>query len=537
MPRFVRYNDGNAACGYEPPVKRSRDSCQDSLVRDALAVVCNPWENVQNPKFPDGKATFSVGKRHAVAEEVRVFNPVSGDRQHVPSGLTNPDLHRDIVTDINLMTHKEGTINRSGRETVLIALFAGINNHCVAVKHFDDIKREYNADPPVATATNEEHLQLKRGYQGMGNLVLSNHYARSGIAFESRFPHLQVGAELPDNALSPFEQRTVFLHPTETSAVYSHWRPVSVGLRIKSLNNETDDGGWFEAIRTSTNVLTDRPHGPHGEFGRPFGVAIQTHNPPRYPMGPIGAAAEWPNTGTNSMVEPLNGVQNQSTKVANGNLIPFPEFTAAHSYEEASDWGGNKSYCQGKLTDLACMEFQLNCIRRDNDFKRIRSAQFYDAEWTFFAEGGTEPKWVRFMNLVTPYRAEFSVKINAAAMWGLGEWFDNATDQNVTYDTNRGRMIQRAHHHQHPDTQSDPTDLFSDAFDVILIRIHGNNSKTKLFLESICNREYLLKATATGAAAFLEWQSPAFMDTKSLYEIIDYRNDRYLRPCQRLRKL
>lgn len=466
MPRYLKYgHEKSTSCySYNPPAKRQKNECVEQLIRNQLAVVCNPWEEVDDPRFPDGKAQFSIGKRHANSEELKI-----------------PELPKNI-------SERSKTGDFPG--SVVIALFAGVNNHCVAVQ----------------LGGNNGNKSKFTEIDTLSEVVLSNHIAKTGISYVTDYPGLPAGTAMSDlprpgtttntgDYKVPFVGNTARLLPE--SQAYTHWRPVSVGLRLKCLNNETEDGGWWEAIRTNRNLVTDRSATSFME-GRPWGVAMQTHNKPTTTI-----------TQTPFVVE-------QSQKVANGNLLPFPEWTRQQIAEASSDWGGNQSYCQGKLTDLACMEFQLNCIRRDNDFKQVRAINFYDANYSWFQEGN-DKNWVEMMNVITPNRT-WSTQVNNS----LGE----TINANLGYDSYNVNT-------KHQDLASTVHDLYSEAFDIIFIRIHGNPGKTKLFLESVCNREYMLPSSGT----YAEWQTPAFMDTDKLYDIIDYRNARYLRPVQRLRKL
>lgn len=492
MPRFVQYDTASGACGYEPPVKKRRDECKENVLRDMLAVVCNPWEQVDSPKFPDGKANFSVGKRHLNAEEVKF-----PDEETFP-GETDDDANM---------------------ETVVVALFAGINNHCVVFKSFNDVD-----EVSVQTGPTSDRSVAGQILTDMGNLILSNHIAKTGVPFSTRFPGLTPGEDIKnDNTfkdtydirgkLNPFHMRLALLEPENRS--YSHWRPVSVGMRIKSLANETDDGGWWEAIRSSRNLITDRSSDVFIHTGATFGVAMQTHNKAEeiddnfIPIREDAVAAG---------IRPF-AVTKQAKKVANGNILPQPEFTRRNAYESTSDWGSDPSYCQGKISDLECMEFQLNCIRKDNDFLPVDTVQIFDGVPTWFAEGVT-PNWVKYMNIVSP-RRQYGKLYHDTGKSMIGPHLTQIQDiyglPKVKHQDNQDRSVEN---------------LFSDAFDVILVRIHGTNAKTKLFIESICNREYALPSSGP----YSEWSTPSFMDTKRLYEVIDYRNDRYLRPVQRLRK-
>lgn len=489
MPRYIRRKKGDVkssnGCGdFEPPVKKAKNQCEEKVLDTFLAVVCNPWQEHENPKFPDGRAQYSVGRRHVNAEEVKYTS--------VPDGRT------DQLSD---------------KETSLIVLFAGINNHCVMVQEMDCA-----TDLKGSMTTQDAYMGQLDSYVGA---LLSNHYSKTGVAFNSDIKMLDADQSyIPEVAL---HRRLATLTPT--SASFKAWRPVSVGLRIKCLNNETEDGGWFEAIRTSRNLLTDLS-GSGKLNGNPFGVAFQHDF--------YTKKVTWDLTDDNiASVLPGVTATDKSKKITAGNLLPSIGFISRNTHEDLSDWGAHQSYCQGKITDLDCVEFQLNCVKKANEFIPIRPIQMYNAwpEWSLL-EGTAlslarststlflNKQWLfanpNFNNLFRSYDP---------ASHGLVPRFSGEDMHNMS---NEQTLPQQWNIE---DTRDTLQPLYSDAFDIIMIRIHGKRGKTKLFLETVCNREYLVQDNGP----YAEYQTPSYSDADALYDVLDYRNQKFLRPMQRLR--
>ncbi len=250
---------------YTPPVSAKRDPCTERYAKTNLNVVCNPWFPTEQPKYPDGKAQWSIGRKFRFGEEVRPFD----------------------------------------YGNCLIMLFPGMNNFAFAVSR--------NADRP------------DKGTEQM--FVISNHTAEAGIAMITSVENNQ------DNT-----QRKYTLTPIERS--YESWRPVSVGMRLKSLNTDDNDEGWWEAIRTSRDKIF-----------KDTGYVVRD-------VLPGGATPT-----------------NPSKKVYPGNILPSLKNLKRDLTEADADWMNVPSYCTGRLTHLQFYDFQLNMIREDNDFIPIRPVE------------------------------------------------------------------------------------------------------------------------------------------------------------------
>jgi len=464
MPRFTSRKtvtvDKKKDCGaYEPPVKKQKpSSCETDLVKKDLGIVCNPFDDHANPKYPDGLAQWSVGKHHVNAEEIKF-----------PKNKTDGEPEHNTFSD-----------------TVVVVLFAGVNNHCV-------VMQDYTASDSNPTGQYEATET---------SLILNNHVAKGGIEYKTEVNKTKIIGGAMDE--SDLDTRYVTVTPTDENFVA--WRPVSCAMRITGLNNGTEDGGWWEAVRVDKNLLSrdnrlawsramDIANQPLKSYDRPFGLAVPNYEPSVSPTPyQLGAL-------TKNYSVPSHTV---TKKIKSGNLLPMPSFINWVSYESLADWGSSQSYSTGKITDLDCVEFQLNHVGRDNEFKQIRPLQFH---W---------PGGVHVSEIVGGY---YSINLNSYVInsdrddTALTGWADQVTSEKTS--------------HTNMDT------LVSDAFDVIMVRIHGTQGKTKLFCESVCNREYMVPENGP----YAQYQTPVFPDVDGLFDLIDYRNTRYIKAVQRSRKV
>lgn len=253
---------------YQAPAGLHRDPCAEKIAKMNLQVVCNPWMEVDQPKFPDGKAQWSVGRKFRFAEEVKPFN----------------------------------------KGEMLIALFAAVNNFAWAV----------SLRPTVPGAVVPSPIQ-----QSM--VVLSNHTAEAGIEFQVTY-----------TAPTDGNESVLDIEPAEKS--YMAWRPVSVGLRMRSLNTDDEDEGWWEAIRTTRESVIGR-------------------------WGPVV-----PNNG-----QPVTNNDYESKKTHMCNILPLRP--GVDFLEQNVDWSSNPTFCTGKLTHLQHYDFQLNFVREDNEFIPLEHRQ------------------------------------------------------------------------------------------------------------------------------------------------------------------
>ncbi len=253
---------------YKAPVGMTKDKCAESQAKKNLAVVCNPWYPTETPKYPDGKAQWSIGRKFRFTSEIR----------------SNP----------------------SGE--VLLMLFPGVNNYCCAIR-------------------SQTSMEGATQYQ-----LLANHVAETGITFKVT---QTVNGDTRRYVLSPEDKS------------FESWRPVSLGLRLKCLNTDEEDGGWWESIRTTSDKVF-----------RGFGIAVAT--------GIQGGTA--------------------SKKTFNGNVLPKFNTVLRQSHERQSDWANNPSYTTGKLTHLGFYDFQLNYIREDNDFIRLSTLDLQKFKVEYFTE-------------------------------------------------------------------------------------------------------------------------------------------------------
>lgn len=253
---------------------------------------------------------------------------------------------------------------------------------------------------------------------------------------------------------------------------FDKWRGVSYALHINCCNNDEDNDGWFECIRTSRNSFRHR-----------FGILTDEL------------------TGANALTRGI-----YQPVIYNGHVVP-----AAATIQEwfsCRNWALNPSYATGKLKNIQKLIFKLNPESTFNPFQKMKPITWTNEEPAPPAEGEDPPAptgqvqsaeaadqhkvydydWSGFDYMETPPSTP-SIK------GSIGEVRTPATELNdhpfeITPDgvTNTNGI------------KKNPTDtifipdwdesVIDESWDMILIRVHGLD-RTRLNLHSVANVELM----------------------------------------------
>ncbi len=326
-----------------------------------LSTVYNPFSIRNNqPKWPDGLASYSIGKKRQYCSEV---------------------YGRDLV----------------------IALFPGYYNWCQAY--------EWNE------ALNHFFLATNHHQWNIDDLTF---FATANVA--------------------------KWYQTDYKTAKYASWRPVSVGLRIECANNDEDNDGWFEAIRTSRDTYRHR-----------FGI-----------LAAQGATATEPNT-------PFPGPIVKERPFCRTTLyhgMVLPSDLTVQEWHSARNWALQPSYATGKLKDIGDYIFALNQSNNDNEFIKLRPVST-DGD-------GVQEQTVyrRNYDLITQYSPIPVILDTNPIPAGNAMNFIPITE--VAQENGLPTTATKI-----PDFQKS---FVSDAFDMILIRVHGLDV-TRLMIHTVSNLE------------------------------------------------
>lgn len=166
-------------------------TCKDEVAKKQLEMIMDPFiATTVQPKYPDGKAQWSIGVKYQQATEVR--------------------------------SHQ-----------FYIVLFTGVNNWLVAFDHIE----------VTNTADNEIHKFPR---------ILANHNAKArdhSIEFlDERHPNPAVAGE-PKEWLWATERNDNTDIRERHRCLYTAWRPVFCGLRIQPCGNKEEEVGTFDCYR------------------------------------------------------------------------------------------------------------------------------------------------------------------------------------------------------------------------------------------------------------------------------------------------
>ncbi len=262
---------------------------------------------------------------------------------------------------------------------------------------------------------------------------------------------------------------------------YSAWRGVSYAMKVRCCNNDEENDGWFEAIRTSRNNFYDQMTVASILVDGVEGYQTKTHSIPGI---------------NNTIRHPI---------IWTGSVLPSPilqQHVWNADFDKTIFWE-SPSYCCGKLKDIGDYMFQLNPERDDNEFTKLRSVNEDSAGFEAYT--------------ITSYSYADDPKDHIART--AFDYLDvkahrpfhsiNDPDNNAN---NPARVEDIPNYEQ---------SFLSDSFDTIILRIHGTES-TRVLVHSVANIELL-----TGEFSKLaQFQTASYPNVSGLASYIDYRQTR-----------
>lgn len=334
----------------------------------------NPFDTKNGqPKWPDGLATYSIGRRHQLTSEIYC-------------------------------------------ENFYVLLFPGAINWCVAFA-------------PV-----EDRVELH-----------ANHTANISINYEFN----ETGEELPGATDALYEYHTA--HDS-----FSHWRNVTTAVHMQVINTTDANEGWFRAVRINRQR----------EFQTFFDVIA-------------GYGSQYGN-GNHVMQTPHLHV---------GGLLPSTNLINKLQLMFQSE----PSFCCGELQDIHNAVFQLNMIKENNEFKKLKTE-------TVLAKLPKKAIYKRDdpVSLSENWAAEFEYgKIGANFKNERSEW-----------------------------------GFLSDNKDIILVQILGGPN-TKILLHSVNNQEFLVPDNSQ----LTQYNTPCQYDREGLNRYNDNRSNYHKYPYHYLTNL
>lgn len=378
-----------------------------------MSTLYNPFSIKNNtPKYPDGLASHSIGRKQQFASECFGYKMV-------------------------------------------ICLFPGSTNWCFA--YGTDVTDASNLDP----------------------VLIANHGDNRTFTIGQ---YTRTPTEDPND---PTINTTDDWSLTFKGNTYSAWRPVSYGLKIRCCNNDEMNDGWFEAIRVSRN-----------HFLSQFGVVANI------------LKADDSNTSL-SEPSPADGRVYNPT-VWRGNVLPLNNL--ADMLLHSNTWHRIPTYCTGELKDIGDYMFQLNQEKHENDFIKVKplngnvwavSNLIKMARWNFTT--GVDPR------LIVPYANSIYETTKLQVMSPV-----QAVDDSTVGNNKQEEFFE-------------VTKTFvADTMDMILVRIHGIKTATRIMLHSVANIELLCGELSELA----QYMSVAYSHKDELQRFLDFRNSNYKLPLQ-----
>jgi hypothetical protein len=252
--------------------KKQRGGSSTTFASKQIASLYNPFTTKNNqPKWPDGKCQYSIGRKHQQASEV------------------------------------------SGKE-LLIAIFPGVGNWVTA---FVDIEGAFI--PAVAKVEAGDPLVItERAIPQLKQFdCVANHTSALSVGYSHENRDTNEGS----------------VHQWKVPATthFERWRPVSYALHIRCVNNDEQNEGWFECIRSGRDALSDS-----------FGVTI-------------------------------SNIPDKGVKCYPGSIMP--QNTAMVGWFKSDGWSLQPTYATGKVRDLGNYVFQLNNQKETNNFQEFKNLQ------------------------------------------------------------------------------------------------------------------------------------------------------------------
>lgn len=360
-----------------------------------MATLWNPFSYKNNePKYPDGLAQYSIGRKWTNISRVR---------------------GKDIV----------------------ICLYPGLLGWCCIAASTVDSETEFKQ---YDIHTTQESLQ----------------YTYSAT---------EVGSVQPGTV----ELRKVSKWVVSTNR-FSAWRPVSLAVKIKSINrlvgNCGRNDGWWEAIRSSKNITPL-------EFG-----IITESIPEKAPVGTL-----------------------------------FPNTKFLFTANQAQNWSLMPSYQTGSIMDLSKWCFQSNQIRNDNNFIDVTDIAYDYPSAAIYADH---------------YQQDDLQRLEYPTMQDnptIVPYVDGITYQTFPYNADQPSVLVG---------ETDPVGYTSfplgyqsthaTSLDMILIKLHGT-SESEYQISSVCNQEFLANDTD-----LKDYQTTSYAAHKELEEYLQIRSRDYKNP-------
>lgn len=342
----------------------------------------------------------------------------------------------------------------------IIALIPGLVNWCFAYR-WDE------ANDQIIILANHADTQNNFGIYEKAQGAVPQATNHAGI--------VAIGENLQETDIANWRR--------EKTPNFTSWRGVSYGCRLRNVNTDHDNDGWFECIRTTRNVFIDR-----------MGLWMKVNN--------TGADVS-PNDYNDTYSE--NPVQ-QSTltyEVLNipmplGSILPTKHL--AQEWFSARNWALMPSYASGKLNALKDFVFQLNPEKRINELKSVEMLPLYfdtGLQHTQSSELSFTSTPVRFLNYSDYYTYTPATAPNAPFTdWMVVPMSNENQDGNVIPPADGNA--------QNPPNASAAwwrnfhRNFCSDNFDVILIKVHGLEN-TKMVLSSVANVECVRNESYTSS--------------------------------------
>ena len=349
----------------------------------------NPFSVHNNaPKWPDGLADFSIGRK-----------------QQFASQIFGSDL--------------------------LICLFAGSSNHCMAFTWDENRDR---------------------------SVLLANHRTSQDFEFENNPPFD------PDAGSGPAEGLVQPIGWSEDvngrNIRFDNWRGVSYALHVNCCNNDEDNDGWWEAIRVQRNTFRHR-----------FGLIIDRNRQPERP----GQQAFYTETGYLKHYVPETFVGDAC-----------PAYMTVQEWYSARNWALNPSYQTGKLKNIQKVMFRLNQTQTLNEFQKMRpvpwdNTEAHSSQWqpqhhAVYNMDVNEAYPKVHVDTDEQYVSSLWVpftELNQEALYNFND------DAPITIDALGENWAQNTY-----DISEWMKTSISEGFDMILIRVHGLD-RTHLNLHSV----------------------------------------------------
>ena len=302
----------------------------------------------------------------------------------------------------------------------------------------------------------------------------------------------------------------------------SSWRPVSIACKIQPLNNynsiECGKDGWWEAVRQNPPInMYD--WGVHGLKER-----LQLLAGGREPVQNAGgdyvrAFDRMFDLGQGKISPELReespwdkyGDKKPAFINAAGMLEPVP--ATLESLKGSEEWTLQPTYSRGAIRDLQCWTFQLNNVMKDNEFIDIRGVStITDLEEDEYIYNDTEAHVWAFELDGPPRRYIYSGAITSA-------------DRELVHYKLQSLGEGTTSLHTHLQAIEGFDCLKSDAFDTIVIKIHGREN-SRFLIQSVGNYEYL----AYNDTILQEYMTTSYASTEELAEYLYIRNNDYKTP-------